>query len=228
MHRYISLLLFIGLAWGQDKYPYFSDMSKQLEFEQKKILVENNVDKRQVISGGGSEFNWLSLMSNYQPTYLVSPIQTDFEFVTTFSIQRNGKDISEIDFLRFVGLNNQADSIVANYQDQISKFNLNENLILDRDNYVFRKGMLGGCGALFGFITLVFSDDEMNIESSITNTTGLISLASFTGFYLTKKESFMIEDKNNYPRLESFLSNEQVESISEAYNRKLYNDIKIK
>ena len=98
--KHLTLLLFIGLAWGQDKYPYFSDMSKQLEFEQKKILVENNVDKRQVISGGGSEFNWLSLMSNYQPTYLVSPIQTDFEFVTTFSIQRNGKDISEIDFLR--------------------------------------------------------------------------------------------------------------------------------
>ena len=38
----------------------------------------------------------------------------------------------------------------------------------------------------------------------------------------------MIEDKNNYPQLESFLSNEQVESISEAYNRKLYNDIKVK
>ena len=71
-------------------------------------------------------------MSNYQPTYIVSPIKTDFEFVTTFSIQRNGKDISEIDFLRFVGLDNQADSIVANYQDQISKFNLNENLVLDR------------------------------------------------------------------------------------------------
>ena len=228
MRRYLSLLLFLGLIWGHDQYPYFDDMSKQLEFEKKKILVENNVDKRQVISGGGSEFNWLSLMSNYQPTYLVSPIQTDFEFVTTFSIQRNGKDISEIDFLRFVGLDNQADSIVANYQEQISNFNDNENLVLDRENFVFRKGMLGGCGALFGSITLVFSNDKMNIESFITNATGLISLASFTAFFLTKKESFMIKDKSNYPRLESFLSNEQVESISEAYNRKLYNDIKVK
>ena len=93
MIKHFIILLFIGLTWAQDEYPYFSDMSKQLEFEQKKILVENNVDKRQVISGGGSEFNWLSLMSNYQPTYLVSPIQTDFEFITTFSIQINGKDI---------------------------------------------------------------------------------------------------------------------------------------
>jgi len=228
MNKHFTLLLFIGLALGQDTYPYFSDMSKQLEFEQKKILVENNVDKRQVISGGGSEFNWLSLMSNYQPTYLVSPIQTDFEFVTTFSIQRNGKDISEIDFLRFVGLDNQADSIVANYQDQISKFNLNEDLILDRDNYVFRKGMLGGVGVSFGTFTLFQLDYENPVYPSIIATTGLISLASFTAFFLTKKESFMIKDKNNYPRLESFLSNEQVESISEAYNRKLYNDIKVK
>ena len=65
MCKYLSFLLFIGLALGQDTYPYFSDMSKQLEFEQKKILVENNVDKRQVISGGGSELNWFSLVSNY-------------------------------------------------------------------------------------------------------------------------------------------------------------------
>ena len=38
MIKYL-LLLFIGLAWGQDKYPYFKDMNKQLKFEQKKILV---------------------------------------------------------------------------------------------------------------------------------------------------------------------------------------------
>ena len=72
MTRIFLILLFIGLACGRDKYPYFSDMSKQLEFEQKKILVENNVDKQQVISGGGSEFNWLSLMSNYQSTFFIS------------------------------------------------------------------------------------------------------------------------------------------------------------
>ena len=86
MGRYISLLLFIGMAWGQDRFPYFNDISKQLEFEQKKILVENNVDKRQNIPVDGSEFNWFSFMSNYQPTYLVSPTQTDFEFINTFSI----------------------------------------------------------------------------------------------------------------------------------------------
>jgi hypothetical protein len=28
MVRYISLIIFIVLAWGQDEYPYFSDMQK--------------------------------------------------------------------------------------------------------------------------------------------------------------------------------------------------------
>ena len=54
----ITLLLFIGLAWAQDAYPYFSDMGKQLGFEQKKIVVSDFKESRQIIKGGGSEFNW--------------------------------------------------------------------------------------------------------------------------------------------------------------------------
>ena len=224
MTKHLTFLLFIGLAWGQDEYPYFSDMKKQLEFEQKKIVVNIDEEKRQIISGGGSEFNWLSLVSNYQPTYLIAPIKTDFEYVTKFSIKKNGVNISEIDFLRSVGLNEQADSIVANYQEKISHFNEIDNLVLDRDNYVFRKGMLYGCGSFFGFFALVLSRDA-NQEPSIVYATSIISMSSFAGFFLTKKSSFMVKDKNSYPQLESFLSNEQVKSISEAYNRKLYNDI---
>jgi hypothetical protein len=74
----ITLLLFIGLAWGQDFYPYFSDMGKQLEFEQKRITIIDIKETRQFISGGGSEFNWLSLISKYEPAYVVAPIRTDF------------------------------------------------------------------------------------------------------------------------------------------------------
>ena len=42
---------------------------------------------------------------------------------------------------------------------------------------------------------------------------------------MTKKSKYMKEAKNPYPILKSFLTNEQVKSIAEAYNRKLYNDI---
>ena len=225
MINHIKLLLFIGLAWGQDEYPYFNDISKQLKFEQKKIVVQIDKERRQVISGGGSEFNWLSLVSNYQPTYLIAPMKTDFEYISKFSIEKNNVNISEIDFLRSVGLIEQADSLVSSYQKKLSSFNEYDNLVLDRDNYVFRKGILGGCGSLFGMFSLVLSKEQAFKEPSLVYLTSIVSISSFTGFFLTKKSSFMIKDKNNYPQLKSFLSNEQVKSISEAYNRKLYKDI---
>ena len=51
INQIIELLLFIGLVWGQDEYPYFNDISKQLKFEQKKIVVQIDKEMRQVISG---------------------------------------------------------------------------------------------------------------------------------------------------------------------------------
>ena len=51
MVRYLSLLIFIGLAWGQDNYLYFSDMSKQLEFERRKIIIKEGGNIEQQLSG---------------------------------------------------------------------------------------------------------------------------------------------------------------------------------
>ena len=105
MKKYLFLVLLVGVCLWKYVYPYFSDMGKQLEFEQKKIIATHEEETQQIISGGGSEFNWLSLMSNYEPTYKIAPIKTDFRYVTVFNITRNGQNISEIDFLNFVGFN---------------------------------------------------------------------------------------------------------------------------
>ena len=61
----------VGVCFGQDVYPYFSDMEKQLVFERKKITIEKNEGVEQVISGGGSEFNWLlkTFDIHLDPTY---------------------------------------------------------------------------------------------------------------------------------------------------------------
>mgnify|MGYP001228770415 CR=1 FL=1 len=60
----ITLLLFIGLAWGQDEYPYFSDMQKQLSFEQKKIVIK-------------------STSSNKTPNYILFNIEKGIESLET-------------------------------------------------------------------------------------------------------------------------------------------------
>ena len=57
----------IGACFGQDVYPYFSDMAKQLEFEKNKIVIFEGGSKQQIISGSGSVFNWLSLINDKEP-----------------------------------------------------------------------------------------------------------------------------------------------------------------
>ena len=223
MTNRITLLLFIGLAWAQDAYPYFSDMGKQLGFEQKKIVVSDFKESRQIIKGGGSEFNWLTLISKYEPTYKIAPITTEFEYVTLFSITRNGKEISEIDFLNFVGLNSQADSIIADFRRQLDTFLNDKSLVFDERSYTARKGMCFGTGAVLGFLSITFLNDD-GYEAAAFIPGGL-SIALISGGLMTKKSKYMKEAKNPYPILKSFLTNEQVKSIAEAYNRKLYNDI---
>ena len=97
---------------------------------------------RSIIKGGGSEFNWLTLISKYEPTYKIAPITTEFEYVTLFSITRNGKEISEIDFLNFVGLNSQADEIIEDYRSQLDTYDkslTNKKLVFDESNFNFRQ-----------------------------------------------------------------------------------------
>ena len=62
MTKHLTLLLFIGLAWGQDKYPYFEDMNKQLKFEQEKII---GFDFFEITNAMYS----IQIVSNYSPRY---------------------------------------------------------------------------------------------------------------------------------------------------------------
>jgi len=224
----ITLLLFIGLAWGQDEYPYFSDMDKQLEFEQKKITIIDVKETRQFISGGGSEFNWLSLISQYQPTYVVAPIRTDFYYVTKFSITRNSKVLSEIDFLYGIGLNEEADSLILEYQKQVQNLNDKKQYFFDKENYEYEKFCGAPFGICFGLGYLGWSYEEfhaVNFGTSLLYFTGG-GLLTWVGVrLLTKPKSSYKTEQPIIPQIQSFLSNQQVKSLSEAYNRKLYNDI---
>jgi len=221
--RLLLFFIIIEFLFSQDVYPYFNDMGKQLEFEQKKIVISDVKESRQIIKGGGSEFNWLSLISKYEPSYKIAPIKTEFEYVTFFSITRNGKKIGEIDFLNFVGLNAQADSLVKDFRRQLDLFSKDTSLVFDKDNYIVRKGMCYSTSALSGFIALTFLGDEGYEAAAFIP--AIFSAGLLTGGLLTKKSKYMVKPKKTYPSIKSFLTNEQVKSISEAYNRKLYGDI---
>jgi len=220
----ITLLLFIGLAWGQDVYPYFSDMGKQLEFEQKKIVVNLSKESRQIIGGGGqTEFNWLSLISKYEPTYLVAPITTEFEYVTNFLVTRNGKAISEIDFLNVVGLRSQADGIIADFNRQLKNYENNIDIYFDERGYNTRRGFCFITGVMLVTVAISFLSEDGYEDAAFIP--GGLSIALIIGGFTTKKSKYMKKQKKSYPTIKSFLTNQQVKSIAEAYNRKLYNGL---
>ena len=221
MKKYLFIVLLAGVCFGQNSYPYFSDMGKQLEFEQKKILVTLEKEKQQVISGGGSEFNWLSIMSNYEPTYKIAPIKTDFKYITVFNIERNGKNISEIDFLNFVGLKQQADSLISNINRQIANINNPDNLVFDKRSYGLDKAFLNGIGVLG--LTAVMGFRESTNYKDISFFPGLISAYFF--YKSIRLDENKYKKKGKLPIIKSYLTNEQVKSIAEAYNRKLYSEI---
>jgi len=62
MARIFPILLFIGLAWGQYKYPYFEDMNKQLKCDQEKII---GFDFFEITNATYS----IQIVSNYIPWY---------------------------------------------------------------------------------------------------------------------------------------------------------------
>jgi len=229
MINQITLLLLVGLVWGQDVYPYFSDMGKQLEFEQNRITIIDVKETRQFISGGGSEFNWLSLISKYEPAYVVAPIKTDFYYVTKFSITKNGKVLSEIDFLNTIGLNEQADSLVLDYQKQFKNSKNQKSYIFNQTGYVSSKlaGPLWTIG--WGYCVFIFGDpkNDGNLPDSDSRNWLLLSIAgTATGIWMwTTPKSRYTREVPAVPNIQSYLSNQQVKSLSEAYNRKLYNDI---
>jgi len=133
MTKQFTLLLFIGLAWGQDTYPYFSDMGKQLEFEKNRIIIEEGESTQQIITGGGSEFNPWSLLTispelklpylrDALPAYKNASIETNYEYLSFFNVQRDGKNISEIEMLRLIGLNQEADIIIEKFENVLEEY----------------------------------------------------------------------------------------------------------
>ena len=182
------LLLLFGLALGQDKYPYFKDMSKQLKFEQKRIYIA---------------------------------------YDNGYKITRNGKIITELNFLITLGLKEQADSLREVYSKELQDYlSPNQvNMKLDKANYYAKKYLYYTASSLFGVVALVMISDEYLKPVSILP--GGLSIAAGLTALFTKKENYMIkvEREKRLPILEEFFTQVQINSMAEAYNRKLFDDI---
>ena len=88
--RYLLIILsLLSFVLSEDVYPYFSDIEKQLEFEEKRIIITEVNEKEMYLSGGGSEFNELSLLLPYvEPRYINSNIETKYRYIYKLEIKK--------------------------------------------------------------------------------------------------------------------------------------------
>ena len=101
----LSLLIFATPLLAQDTYPYYSDPEKQLLYGSKKIEIDFKESTKQIISGGGSQFNPLYILKDDvflfedMPMLYNESINTNYVYHSEFKIFQNNRELSEIDFL---------------------------------------------------------------------------------------------------------------------------------
>ena len=222
----VILILLVGAGAAQDVYPYFIDPNKQFQFEQDRIYVNETEEKMQYISGGEDEFNpWWLLFSN-APMYKATALTTSFYYEYTFEIIKNGKLLNEVEFLHTIGVEGKAKQIIdanadkiAKYQQEVADFNAQPYYIEKSANPLYVMMVIGG------FIT-----GSRIIEGSGENkkigTIGLLIGAS--GALLAYQ--FPLKQKIPYSRpkepvIKQYLTNDQIKSLAESYNRGVYTKI---
>lgn len=228
-YSYLLILTFIStIAFSQDVYPFFSDPVNQLEFEKKRIYIKEFEEERQLISGGGNEFNPLWLFFSNAPMFKATPIQTSFYYDYTFEIMENGVVLNEIEFLQFIGLNDLANTIITDYKNKFvhyqgvfDKWNNNQYYIEEKSNVALITGgiLLTGMG-LFG----VINQDKYDTVGYGLGYMGLGALVTIAGIIKPLKI------KHEYPKplepvLKQHLTNDQIKAIAESHNRKVYSEI---
>jgi hypothetical protein len=220
-------------------YPYFSNPEKQFEFEKVRIYVEE-VEEKEILISGGAQFNFGYLVDSNQPITIPSPIKTDYNYSYKFEIKQNNQLINEQEFLIGIGLEKEAQEIlknqISNYFDAtftakfIHKKNLDDSNIkiikksrnFDEDH----QWALLGAGAIH-LVGVFYSID--------TPVLGLVWHAVALGIHIINIMDYLNYYDIEYKRLDmqdfkykQSLSNEQIISLSESFNKKVYEQIKTK
>ena len=217
--------MFYSLSFGQDSYPYFQDIKKQFEFDKKRIIIKEANEREMYVSGGGDKFNWWSILDQSEPMYLSQPVTTDYINRYNFEITLNGKQIDEIAFLHIVGLEEEAERLYDDYKNKLSKWK--KNSTYEREiTHPMAETVSNGLFIFGGLMFFAFATLEPPNDSGPDNRPwiGAASIgAAILVEDITIKEKFK---RNDAPTFNSTLSTEQIKSLSESYNRRLYNEIK--
>lgn len=215
------------ITFSQDAYPYFSNPENQLEFEKKRIYIKEFEEERQYISGGGDVFNWWSLLLDTEPIYKTAPITTSFYYDYTFEIIRNGIVLNEIEFLQFIELTELANNIIIDYKDKFTKYQSDMDVWIKKPHYFEEQKNINLID--MGIITIGIGLFIATAEQFDSKTLGYILIGGGilemgVGLKIPKKIKHE-NPKPIEPVLKQHLTNDQIKSIAESHNRKIFNEI---
>ena len=229
MKKYLFIVLLVGVCFGQDVYPYFSDMEKQLEFEKRKIVIEEGESTQQIISGGGSVFNWFSLINDNAPMYRNAPISTEYKYFSYFNIVVNNKSLNEIEMLSLMGLNDEVNRIMSAYKKEMESYE-KEMKSIEEEMRLYNNSIKNDGNNELG-VTLLFGG-VVSVAYGILNkklhfiTIGIVISSNGIAFSLPNlKKPKKPSTHANVPMIRQQLNVNQTKSMVESYNRKLYSEI---
>jgi len=242
----LSILIFITPILAQDTYPFFSDPEKQLLFGSKKIEIVFKESTKQIISGGGSQFNPLYFLFEDMPMLYNSPVSTSYIYHSDFKIFQNNRELSEIDFLEIIGLSDKANSIKAKYRNRMEDYYRNSTYeVIETDVFVELFGVtIFATGLLLVVIAglvIIFDPNPTNLDyknnyEEVSDTeliqrrknmflSGLV-MTPLGLYILSYSETKKVTKNRERPVLKQQLSNTQITDLAESYNRRIYQEIK--
>lgn len=226
--KYVIIFSILSsIIFSQDVYPFFSDPANQLKFETKRIYIKEFEEERQLISGGGDEFNPMWLIFSNAPMFKTTPINTSFYYEYTFEIIKNGVIQNEIEFLQFIGLSDLANNIILNYRNKFAQYQSdvvdwenNRYYVEERPNrFLVAMGFLTATSGAMLFI--VDNEIEPKVKYSILGG-GVCGIIAGSLISIKVKMEY---PKPIEPVLKQHLTNDQIKSIAESHNRKIFKEI---
>lgn len=239
----INTIISICILVSQNEYPYLQDPVKQYEFEQLRIYISEDNSQRMIVSGGEDTYQLFDSIIEGKSVYRQQPIRTSYYYNSRFEIKVNGKIINEIEFLQIVGLDSLASEILENYYKKLADYEdkLADVISLTKTPEVIRVPLakkidwLGYFGVSAMVVPYILGDPE-NSDDENAKEVFVTAGAIMTSLYLLSwlipiEQELVYETPAVYidkPVLEQQLDNQQIISISESYNRRIFNEIKSK
>jgi hypothetical protein len=252
-HLILKLLIILPLSniLSQTIFPPFNDTKKQFLFERNRIYINESKGVVPLIYGGASKITLadpLYRAKGNDPQYVSkqAPLRSTYKYYHNFSIEYDGKQISELDLLSLIGLEEEKNKIINNFNEKVLEWEKEVSEFEKGDQFYTTEKKMSPLTSIMGgdeitteyclYYPLAFCGSLFTLSGIIGEGTwgrtplvwGVISFGIL--IYDKTTEVIKTEKHKNTPRgkpeLRQSLSNNQIKGLVESYNKNLYNKIK--